>query len=82
MHINAPSRESAAAVDAAGRPRGADFDQVQLGTSPGNSAEIPDWGCPATEVTSAHTELSAIDEDVAQRDRSCLVDAAVEPDGP
>jgi hypothetical protein len=43
--------------------------------------EIPDRGCPATEVTSAHTELSAIDEDAAQRDRSCLVDAAVEPDG-
>jgi hypothetical protein len=27
--------------------------------------EIPDRGCPATEVTSAHTELSAIDEDAA-----------------
>jgi hypothetical protein len=31
---------------------------------------IPDRGCLATEVTSAHTEPSATDEDVAQCDRS------------
>jgi len=44
--------------------------------------EIPDWGCRGTEITSAHTGHSATDEDAAQRDRSSLVVAAIEPGGP
>ena len=42
-------------------PRADRVPRVDGGELP--SGEIPDRGCPATEVTSAHTELSARDEE-------------------